>query len=59
MDVCVGMCVYACEWCARGHTQVAEHTGNEGGVFAFSVMKLKIVCLVFNILVPSSQGSIL
>lgn len=41
-DVCVGMCAYVCVRCAHVHTQVTENNGNEGGVFAFSVMKLKI-----------------
>lgn len=46
MDVCVGMCVYVCVRCAHVHTWVAENNSNEGGVFAFSVMKLKIFFLM-------------
>ena len=38
----MGMCAYVCVRCAHVHTQVTENNDNEGGVFAFSVMKLKI-----------------
>ena len=53
----MGMCVYVCVRCAHVHTRVTENNGNEGGVFAFSVMKLKIFFL--NVVVPNSHCPLL